>query len=322
MRISPRERPNAAKPGQVRLGRGERRAWRVAVVVVAALTLAPLASGSEGPRPDDPQRMLLGLVVDNRELSASEVYFDGNEFLLPLDDFLAVCSCQLTQDGDQITIETPLGNVILQPADIVASEGVAHLRERAMIDRLAMRVSYSSSRLALLLDIPWVGPRFGETTARRADPVADTFAPSLALSTAQIRARRSQRRDLGVSSADTVLSGRAAGGQWRIRYDESFAERRRLSEYAWLRRFDDKLVMAGYQRVSLHPMLSGIEMTGLQGAWTNQPFELFSVNASGTELLPRQMRSDQRGRRSSGHRGPPGQRPECGGANDGSRRSL
>ena len=94
-----------------------------------------------------------------------------------------------------------------------------------------------------------------------------------------------------MSSADTVLSGRAVGGQWRIRYDESFAERRRLSEYAWLRRFDDKLVMAGYQRVSLHPLLSGVEMTGLQVAWTNQPFELFSVNASGTELLPRQMRS-------------------------------
>ena len=256
-----------------------------------ALTLAPPASGDEGPRPDDPQRMLLGLVVDQRELSATEVYFDGEEFLLPLDDFLAICSCQHIDDGGRITIETRLGNIVLEPTDVVIIEGLAYLRERAMVNRLAMRIEYSPSRLALILDIPWTERQLGSARGNVGAATAEVRAPRLALSTAQIRVRRSQRKDLGVSSADTVMSGCAAGGQWRIRYDESFAERRRLSEYAWLRRFDDKLLMAGYQRVSLHPLLSGLEMTGVQGAWTNQPFELFTLNANGTELLPRQMRS-------------------------------
>lgn len=67
MPSSPRNRPGTVRRGQVRAHSAEERCWRVAIWVAVALTLAPMASGDDGPRPDEPQRMLLGLVVDNRE---------------------------------------------------------------------------------------------------------------------------------------------------------------------------------------------------------------------------------------------------------------
>lgn len=260
--------------------------------------LAALAVGA-GPtvvwaqeRPQEPQELLLGLIVDGREAIVVDAYWDGREFLIPTEAFFEVCRCR-RQEGTlgAIQVSTTLGSAELGAAAFVERNGVSMVREQALDSRLAVRIRYDPARLALVVDLPW-GEERPEGTARATAQVADIRAPSASLSSALFRLQHMRQRGLASSSGSVTLAGRAAGGTWRGRYDDQFGTGgAAFAEYGWLRRFDDTLVLVGHQRVSMHPLMGAVEMTGVQTAWTNQPLDLFAPSSDPAELLPRRLRS-------------------------------
>jgi hypothetical protein len=62
-----------------------------------------------------------------------------------------------------------------------------------------------------------------------------------------------------------------------------------LEEYAWARVYRQHIVLAGSSYAQVHPLLSGFDLTGVQGAWTNRPSVMFSKDVETYRLQPRQL---------------------------------
>lgn len=250
------------------------------------------AAGPGAQRPQVAQSMLVGVIVGGREVATVDVQFDGREFLLPLEGFLSFCECHLAESRAVREIVTPLGAVVLSTADIVTIGETEYIHERTLEDRLAIRVLYDSARFALVVDIPWHGRAGARSAAGNPSLVPDVRAPAATISNATVRMRHSRQPSGQNSSANIAMFGRAAGGLWRTRYDDDFKGVHSPSEYAWTRRIGGQsLLSLGHQRVALHPLVSMLELTGAQGAWTNQALDVFQSGVQSAELLPRQLRS-------------------------------
>lgn len=276
-------------------------ALRVLVRAAAALAILGTAWASSGAslealaaaRPDEPRQMLVGLVVDGREVDVVDVYFDGVQFLVPLEAFLGLCECASSFSAQGVAVITPIGTVMINLVDLVERDGIEHVAESTLRERLAVRIRYDSSSYSLEFDLPW----HGMASARERGPqgprlTPDDRPPALTLSNAVFGAYYGHQRQFDIGSGNATLMGRAADGIWRVRYDDSLAGPGLLQEYGWLREIsDDKLLLLGHQRFSLHSLLSSLEMTGAQMAWTNAPVEMFGDSGVGGELLPRQLQS-------------------------------
>lgn len=275
-------------------------ALRVLVRATAALLILAVASLSPGgaptlsaveSRPQEPSQLLVGLVVDGREVDAVDVYYDGSEFLLPLEAFLSLCDCASARTAAGLAVVTPLGTVMFPPTEIISRGGVEHLSEAGLRQRLAVRVAYDSAAFALVIDVPWLGMRRASTSQ---GPVLQPEArpPAVSLSNVSFGAYYGQRRNADTGSANATVMGRAADGIWRVRYDDTLAGPSAVREYGWLRQWgDDKLLLLGHQRFGLHSLLGSLELTGAQMAWTNAPVQMFGDTGMGGELLPRQLQS-------------------------------
>jgi hypothetical protein len=267
----------------------------------AAAERIAVVSGSEphdAERVSQPtyERLLVGLVLSRREVGALEVLRDrsatgAGRFLVPLEPFLELSGCRLVEDGESLAIETPLGIAELRPEDVVRIEGVRYLDGAAIEDELATPVTFDEQSFALRFDLAWRPP--GDEAPRRPSehlrPEAEP--PAISLSSIRLDAQYLGSDFTGERvDSDMLLSGRVADGRWQLRWLDDFEGEHRWQDYAWLRVEEDRLWLAGHQRVQLHPLLPGLELTGVQGAWTNQPLALFARAQRPGQLLPRRLR--------------------------------
>ncbi len=258
-----------------------------------AVYAAPEASSTQ---PLSRQVLLVGIILSGREVGALEVLrsepgAEDGGFLVPLEPLVEWIGCSLVDLDDGILgLETPLGSIDFEPADIVEIDGVRYLSADAIENKLATPVVFDEVEFALRFDLPW--RRSEEEEEAPAMPlVADVRAPRTSLSTVRFDAQYSDSDFTGERfDSNTLLAGRALGGRWQARVQDDFAGNQRWQDYAWLRRDGNRLWLAGHQRVQLHPLLPGLELTGGQVAWTNRPLALFSRVGRPGELLPRRLR--------------------------------
>ena len=64
----------------------------------------------------------------------------------------------------------------------------------------------------------------------------------------------------------------------------------KLDDWAWVRELNERSrTLVGHQRINLHPLLEGVEMSGVQAAYTNQPHEIFERSRQPQQLLSRSI---------------------------------
>ncbi len=244
---------------------------------------------------------LVGVIVDGREIDVIEILIDADgSYLLPLEPFLAFTGTRLqAESGDRDrSLVTPLGTVELTAPDIQLRDGVTYLSQTFIEQRLASPLRFDERLFALRLDLAWQPYQTSVTLPLR--PAAEVLqpefeAPVASLSTIQTDLEFFQDDDVERFNSATVLGGRLSGGWWRLRYQDDFAGGERLRDYAWLRPLNlppergNGLLQIGHQRVQLHPLLRVVELTGVQGAWTDQPLDRFARSQfQPVELLSRQ----------------------------------
>lgn len=237
------------------------------------------------PQGNGPTRILVGIVVDAREVATEEVYREGSEFLLPIARFAAWTGAKVEPRGGGWRLETSLGSVDLPPEALATAAGSVCLRSGYLTSKLAVRVAYDPAELSLKLDVPWRAE--AELGPRPAAIAPDVRAPRSSLAT--IREDASYIKEAGDTSTvtSTLLGGRLLGGAWRARYEDDLTGGRSLQDYIWTRTWDRTSVLLGRQIVQLHPLLSGVDLTGAQAVWTSQPPQVAGGSLDRGELVSR-----------------------------------
>jgi len=239
------------------------------------------------------EHLLVGAMVGGREAETFEVLREGDVFHIPLTALADTCGCEIEDRDDGEFIVTPLGAKRIDPAAVTEVDGIRYINERFLRTELGTQVEFVEDLYALRFMFPWTPGAALRASLLVDGPElqADDFPAALSLSSIRLNATHTRRPDEVRSLVDSLMHGRMGGGRWRLRADQSFSGATNIQEYAWTRTFDRKLVLAGHQRISLHPLLGSLEMTGLQGAWTNQPLETFALSSQPSELLPRTLRN-------------------------------
>lgn len=254
------------------------RGLRARALLIWILLLVPCLAAAQ-------ERLLVAISVKGREVATDEVLRDGAELLLPLPQFATWTACSLEGEGGTLRLVTDLGAVTLPPDAIRVIEGVHYLKQGFAEKRLSVHLAYDPAELTLHLDVPW-GTQVKRSAAQA--PVPNAVPAATSVSKIREDLFYSEQDGVGTTSSSTLLAGRLAGGNWRVRVDSDFAGNPNLQEYAWMTSWKRNLLLVGEQRLALHPLLSGLELTGGQYAWTNRPLTLYpQLAGEGRELIPR-----------------------------------
>jgi len=244
-------------------------------------------------------RLLVGIEVNRSDAGTLEVLRRGSSYGVPLEPFALLVNATLERAGGATRLLTPLGTVELEAGDLLEVEGTTYLTESAIEEKLATPVDFDAGSFALRFDLPWRPDRIDQLPPTT-PPTPDARPPAVSLSTLRATATYTDRSGGDLYRSETTLGGRLAGGYWRLRWDDDLDGDGdgELRDYSWLRTAGRRRYLVGRQRSHLHPLLSSLEMTGVQMAYTNQPLSIFSRSPEPRELLSRRLRplTELRGR--------------------------
>ncbi len=242
--------------------------------------------------------MVVGLLVRGKEVDIVEVFQREDAFLLPLIPLVRAIGVSFEPPGRLLT---PLGEAVLQAEDLVEINGLEYIQQHAIAERLHITLTFVQEEFAIALDVPW-NPEAKKRSAAVSETDVQFYPPRFGLSTIRQKLAYTERDGESVSTSSTLVGGRLFEGAWRIEVDSDFNDITNVRDYTWYRSWNNTLFQLGQQYVTLHPLLTGVELTGLQIGWTNQPLERFSLSSAPRELLPRYSTAVQtfRGRAAPG----------------------
>ncbi|MFN6570361.1 carboxypeptidase regulatory-like domain-containing protein [Dendronalium sp. ChiSLP03b] len=229
---------------------------------------------------------LVGVIINRREVGSLDIRIDGNSIVVPLGAFAEIADFTVENIDGKTRLKTPLGVVDLLASNLKEIDGITYLSEATLKEKLSILLKFDSANLALVVDLPWRrGSGESQQTASALQP--EVLAPISGLS--------SLRQELQItnSSGDTrfrsstLLGGRLAGGNWRVRLNNNFVNQPDISEYFFYKRSNQLRYQVGRQQIGLHPLLNGMNLTGAQIGYSNLPADRFRQQYSASELLPR-----------------------------------
>ncbi|MEO1427983.1 MAG: carboxypeptidase-like regulatory domain-containing protein [Cyanobacteria bacterium J06633_8] len=234
---------------------------------------------------------LVGVVINGREVGTLDIIEENNTLLIPLETFAEISGFSVKKTNTGIETKTPLGKIKFPPNILKQINGLTYVSKEKLQEKLQISLELNTADLTLLADLPWRG---GSRQARtNAELQPELFAPSTGISRL--------RQELNIYStpsntslqSNSLLGGRLAGGTWRLRMNNNFRNQPNLTEYFFYQRSGQFRYQLGRQRVGLHPILNGVDLTGLQFGYSNLPSDYFRSTYSANEILPRRSRSLQ-----------------------------
>ncbi|WP_414619163.1 carboxypeptidase regulatory-like domain-containing protein [Calothrix sp. CCY 0018] len=234
---------------------------------------------------------LVGVVINGREVGTLDIIEENNTLLIPLEIFAEVGGFSVNKTNSGIETKTPLGIVKFSPNVLKKINGLTYVSKEILQEKLDISLELNTADLTLLADLPWRGGSRQPRTNAQLKP--EFFAPSSGLSNLRQELDIiNTPRDTTLQS-NTLLGGRLAGGTWRLRMNNNFRNQPNLTEYFFYKRSGQFRYQLGRQRVGLHPLINGLDLTGLQFGYSNLPADYFNSTYSANELLPRRSQSVQ-----------------------------
>ena len=235
--------------------------------------------------------LLLGVVINQREVGSLDIIRDGDTFLLPLLEFAKLAKFTVNKFEDITILSTPLGEIKLGINELKEINGITYISDKSLKEKLLTKVEFNNFDLALNVDLPWGESSQAPTEATKLQP--EFFPSASGLS--------SFRQELSVTTASgdtnfrssSLLGGRLGGGLWRVRLNNNFINSPDISEYFYYKNNGQFSYQIGRQQIGLHPLLNGLSLTGAQFGFTNLPKDRFNETYSASELLPRRSRPIQ-----------------------------
>ncbi|MBW4556664.1 MAG: carboxypeptidase-like regulatory domain-containing protein [Trichormus sp. ATA11-4-KO1] len=232
---------------------------------------------------------LVGVIINNREVGTLDIRIDANSILVPLQAFAEIAGISIENVEGNIQLKTPLGVANLLASEVKQIDDTIYINDTKLQEKLSTSINFNSANLALIVDLPWRrGSNAPRQTAAELQP--EFLPPSTALS--------NLRQELQVTNfagntrlrSSTLVGGRLAGGNWRVRLNNTFVNQPDVSEYFFYKRENQFRYQLGRQQIGLHPLLNGMNLTGAQFGFSNLPVDRFAQQYSAAELLPRRSR--------------------------------
>ncbi|MBD2495535.1 carboxypeptidase regulatory-like domain-containing protein [Nostoc sp. FACHB-280] len=235
------------------------------------------------------ENLLLGVIINRREVGSLDVIRQGNTLLLPLEDFAKLAGLTVETKDNNTYLNTPLGTINLAESDIQNFKGVNYISDAFVREKLSANIEFNSLDLALIIGLPWRGNGTAYTS-QAVNLQPDVFAPLNGFS--NLRQELNIVNNAGDFSlrSSTLLGGRLAGGLWRVRVNNNFENSPDVSEYFYYKRNGGFLYQVGRQQIGINPLVNSLNLTGLQFGYTNIPTNRFNQTNSANELLPRRSR--------------------------------
>ncbi len=243
----------------------------VPVFAAPAPAFAPAGYRSFGGKELD--YLLVGAIINGRDSGVLEVYRDESGFLISLESFVDIAGVELNHANGEVEIITPIGTVIIHPKYVLELDAQYFIRDEGIEEQLAARVEFKLDEFALVISLPWYpGVDFN---ARDDEPLqeADIKPPNW-----NVASLRTELRTLYSDNETTVLNitdieGRVGGGAWRLRLQRQADENLILSDYSWQKVVDKRVYSIGHQRLALHPVLPGFQITGFNAISSNRDLD-------------------------------------------------
>ncbi|MDX1389718.1 MAG: hypothetical protein R3344_11050, partial [Acidobacteriota bacterium] len=133
-----------------------RRRWLPPVVLAASVLASVLPGrGQTVAMPLPGEHVVVGALIQDREVGWLEVRRDANGYLLPLLELADLIGCRVEIAEDVTTVVTPFGSRSLPANEITEEDGVLYVHELWIEESLASGVEFDASRYALSFDLPW-----------------------------------------------------------------------------------------------------------------------------------------------------------------------
>jgi hypothetical protein len=235
--------------------------------------------------------VLLGVIINQREVGNLDIVRDGETLFLPLLEFAKLAKFTVETTDNITRLNTPLGQIKLGVDELKQINGITYISDKILKEKLFTKIEFNNFDLALIVDLPW-----GEGSQPRSE--ATKLQPEFFPSASGLSSFR-QELSVTTASGDTnfrsssLLGGRLGGGSWRVRLNNNFINSPDISEYFYYKNNGQFSYQVGRQQIGLHPLLNGISLTGAQFGFTNLPKDRFSESYSASELLPRRSRPIQ-----------------------------
>ncbi len=234
---------------------------------------------------------LVGVVINGREVGTIDIIEENNTLLIPLETFGDISGFSVNKTNSGIEAKTPLGIIKFSPNVLKQINGLTYVSKEILQQKLDISLELNTADLTLLADLPWRGGSRQPLTNAQLQP--EFFAPNSGLS----RIRQEFNLDTTPRSTSlqsySLLGGRLAGGSWRVQMNNNFRNQPNLTEYFFYKRSGEFRYQLGRQRVGLHPLVNGLDLTGLQFGYSNLPADYFDSTYSANEILPRRSQSVQ-----------------------------
>lgn len=238
------------------------------------------------------KNLLLGVIINQREVGSLDVLREANTLLLPLLDFAQIAGFTVETNDEKTLLKTPLGVIVLNANELKKINGITYISDALLEEKLAANIELKASDLALIVDLPWRRNN-GQSNSPVAALQPEVRPPSNGLS--NLRQELEFYNSSGSTNwrSSSLLGGRLGGGIWRLRLDNNFVNQPDLTEYFFYKRTNNFLYQIGRQQIGLHPLLTSINLTGAQVGYTNLPANQFNASYGANELLPRRSQPIQ-----------------------------
>ena len=234
---------------------------------------------------------LVGIMINGREVGTLDIIEENNTLLIPLETLGEVSGFTVKRTKNGIDAKTPLGVVNFAPNVLKQINGQSYVSKEILKQKLDISVELNTADLTLLTDLPWRGGRRQTQTTAELKP--EFLAPGTGLSSLRQELNITTRSGDTNLRTSTLLGGRLAGGTWRLRLNNNFEDEPNLTEYFFYQRSNQFRYQIGRQRIGLHPLVNGLELTGLQFGYSNLPTKSFNSSSGASEILPRRSRPVQ-----------------------------
>lgn len=225
---------------------------------------------SSEPRGSELEYLLVGFDVDGVEVGFGEIIRTDEDYLIPLIELFEAIESSYTLGDDVIAINTPGGNTELSSEVVIKQDGTSYLPLETLNSSLFLEASFDSSRYSVSMSLPW----------RREQPLAEGPDASIEpdfrpppISLRQLRLNTSYR-DTENASSFLAHELRGAGalldGAWFFDIQQQQEEDWAVDEFYWLRSLTHQQWLVGVQTISLTPVATSRETTGVQWLYSNQ----------------------------------------------------
>jgi hypothetical protein len=243
----------------------------------AAFAQLPAFASGGGRSVGEGRSELAGLIVNGREQPEGIVLVrrpDGRR-LAPLHALARALALKLSETPSGPWLLTPLGPARLEERELERLGGERFVEIALLAERLAARIVFDEGEFALRVDLPWeVAAAAG---ASPADPVRPDVGPGR-FSIAGLRGEVAGEWVDGsrATSGFMAVRGGLGPGSYHARLERDSAGRERLRDWQWSYRDGRRGLLAGHQFLAIHPLLSGMEFTGVQAAYVERAPDLLA----------------------------------------------